>query len=144
MECLIFSTLRRPSGISDRQIQLTVAYVLKKEKRRGDVTVHLIGDAKMIQLQKIHRGKKGTTDVLSFAAQEGSIISRDETLGDIFISIPQIRRQAKDWSVTFFEEFNRMLIHGLLHILGYDHIKKLEAEIMFEKQEKYLERIKKV
>lgn len=142
MECLIFSTLRAPSGISDRQIQKVVAYVLKKEQRSGDVTVHTIGDTKMARLQKIHRGKEGTTDVLSFAAQEGDKITGDGTLGDIFISIPRIRKQAREWSVTFEEEFTRMLIHGLLHILGYDHIQKSEAEVMFGKQEKYLKNFK--
>jgi len=95
----------------------------------------------MRRLQRVHRGKIGTTDVLSFATEEKNSPrpkNNANDLGDIFISIPQIHRQARQWSVKFAEEFNRMLIHGLLHILGYDHLKKSEAKIMFDKQEHYL------
>lgn len=145
MECLIFSTLRKPTGISNQQIQKLVAHVLRTEKKSGDIAIHLIGDAKMTRLNMAHRGKKKTTDVLSFAAQEGNWKSHDiKELGDIFLSLPKIKRQAKSWGVPFQEEFNRMLIHGLLHILGYDHIKKSEAEIMFAKQEKYLNVLVKI
>ncbi len=141
MECCIVSTLRKPVGISYNHIRNVITYVLGEEKKVGDLTVHLIGDTKMKRLQRIYRGKNKTTDVLSFAAQEGITMAPETSLGDIFLSVPHIRQQAKDWSVSFSEEFHRMLIHGLLHILGYDHVKKTDAKIMFGKQEKYLEKV---
>jgi probable rRNA maturation factor len=141
MDCLVFYTIKNKQKVPRaKDIQSTVAYVLKCEKAKGSLSIHIIADTKMKRLQKEHRGKTTTTDVLSFAAQEGSWkgANNETDLGDIFISWPQILRQAKTWHVTPVQEFYRMLIHGTLHILGYDHIKKTEAEQMFSKQEKYL------
>lgn len=139
MECLIFSQVRQSIPISKTSIQNAVFLVLKREHRPGSISVHLIGDTAMTELNRVHRGKNRTTDVLSFAANEGKWFGpKTDELGDIFISVAQIKRQAKTWQVTAAEEFTRMLIHGTLHILGYDHIKPAEAKVMFAKQEKYL------
>ena len=141
MECLVFSTLKKkPNSISFDVIRTVAHYVLRREQRPGLLSVHLIADTKMKRLQREHRGKTGTTDVLSFAAQEGDWQGDTHDLGDIFLSVPQIERQAKTWSVSFREECIRLLIHGILHILGYDHIAPGEAKIMFSKQENYLKK----
>lgn len=125
--------------VSERAIQTTVAYVLTREKKpAGVVSVHTIGDQRMRTLNRLHRGLDKTTDVLSFSALEGDWTGNGDEVGDIFISVPQIVRQAKVWEVTPKEEFVRMLVHGLLHALGYDHMTKAEAAIMFPKQEKYV------
>lgn len=139
MECLVSSTLKGPTFIAPSLIKKIVQYVLQQERRDGSVSVHLIADTKMRRLQRQYRGKHGTTDVLSFSAQEGEWAGKSSNdLGDIFISIPRIKKQAREWGVSFKEECIRMLIHGVLHILGYDHIKPAEAKLMFAKQEKYL------
>lgn len=139
MECLVFSKIKGQAPVSRSVIEQTIFFVLKKEKSPGSMSVHLIGDSAMKKMNQIHRGKNKTTDVLSFAATEGHWPGKTESeLGDIFISVPQIKRQAKIWEVTAKEEFLRMLIHGTLHILGYDHVEEAEAKIMFGKQEKYL------
>lgn len=144
MECLIFSTVRRAPPISRAQIIAAVYYTLRSEQVSGTISVHVIGDSKMKELNRIHRGKNKTTDVLSFAAKEGEWFgTQEEDLGDIFISAAKIRKQAKVWQVSAAEEFTRMLVHGVLHILGYDHIKESEAKIMFGKQEKYLKAVLK-
>ena len=137
MECTIYARVR--PLISQQHIAKVVAHVFKREKKsNGVVSVHIIGDRRMRTLNKIHSGKDQTTDVLSFSAQEGEWVAGDSEVGDIFISVPQIVRQAKVWEVAPREEFIRMLVHGLLHALGYDHITKAEAAIMFPKQEKYV------
>lgn len=141
MECLVFSTLKKkPNSINFVLIRTVAHYVLQREKRPGLLSVHLIADTKMKRLQREHRSKTGTTDVLSFAAQEGDWQGDIHDLGDIFLSVPQIERQAKTWGVSFREECIRLLIHGILHILGYDHIAPGEAKIMFSKQENYLKK----
>lgn len=125
--------------ISEREVTKVVGYVLKHEKKAdGIVSVHVIGDKRMRTLNRTHRGKDKTTDVLSFSAMEGEWAGSHNEVGDIFISVPQIVRQAKVWEVSPREEFIRMLVHGVLHALGYDHITKAEAAIMFPKQEKYV------
>ena len=142
MECLIFLTTRRAAPISQAKMIQAVTYALKQERAVGTISVHVIGDHRMKELNRRYRGKNKTTDVLSFPAQEGEWAGKQEQdLGDIFISAAKIRKQAKVWEVTAAEEFTRMLIHGVLHILGYDHIKEHEAKVMFGKQERYLEKV---
>lgn len=144
MECLLFFTVRRAPPISRTQIINTVYHTLRSEHTQGTISVHVIGDQKMKELNRIYRGKNKTTDVLSFAVTEGKWFGKqEEDLGDIFISAAKIRKQAKVWEVSAAEEFTRMLVHGVLHILGYDHIKESEAKIMFGKQEKYLRAVLK-
>lgn len=61
--------------------------------------------------------------------------------GDIFISVPYIRKQAALWSVSYQEELTRMLIHGVLHNMGYDHQEEKEAKQMFGLQERFLKSV---
>lgn len=142
MECLIFSKIKTRLPVSNKKMQEVIFFVLQKERKGGSVSVHCIGDAAMKKMNHIYRGKNKTTDVLSFAAQEGSWPGKTESeLGDLFINLAQITRQAKVWEVSVKEEFLRMLIHGTLHILGYDHLEQADAKVMFAKQEKYLQQL---
>ena len=140
MECIIFQNVKN-LGIKTTQLRRVVFSVLRQEKKKADLSVHLIGDARMKKLNRSYRRKDRMTDVLSFATKDGKKLGNQLDLGDIFISVPQIRRQAKDFGVLYKEEFFRLLIHGVLHLLGYDHMKNRDALIMFAKQEKYLNQI---
>ena len=124
--------------ISRKEIEAVVLAVLSRIGRKGeDVSVHCIGDRRSQTLNRHYRGKDRPTDVLSFAAEEGSVLKRKLSydLGDIFICIPQIRRQAKQYNISRQEEMIRMLAHGVLHLAGHDHIHEKEAKIMFGIQE---------
>lgn len=138
-ECNVYHSVRH-LPVLERQIMRVVFSVLRGLKKHGVVSVHCIGDHRMTQLNRRHRAKEGTTDVLSFAAQEGKRLDPADVRdwGDIFVCVPQIERQAQAWNVPVKEEFTRMLIHGLLHLIGYDHEKKRDAERMFRLQEKYV------
>jgi probable rRNA maturation factor len=72
-----------------------------------------------------------------FAASEGKALQRGLSgdLGDIFICIPQIRRQARQYGISNQEEMIRMLAHGVLHLAGHDHLREREAKVMFGIQE---------
>lgn len=71
-----------------------------------------------------YRGKLGPTDVLSFSQQEGSLSCLPSpSLGDLVISIDTAKRQAKEYRVSFEKEILRLIIHGTLHLLGFDHEK---------------------
>ncbi len=137
MECIIYQRVKK-SGISHTHIKFVVAHILHELKKTGDVSIHLIGDQRMQTLNKKYRGINSTTDVLSFAAQEGMHMPTHDVLGDVFISIPRIRAQARAYKITYREEFIRMLIHSILHMVGYNHIHKKQAKIMFELQEKLI------
>lgn len=107
---------------------------LKEKKIKGDVEINIIGDKEMINLNYHYRGKKKPTDVLSFAWQEDKKIETN-FLGQIYICLPQIKRQAKEYKITEDEELTRMLIHGLLHLVGHDHMNEKQAKKMFKLQE---------
>jgi len=103
---------------------------VKKELGCGkaDVTVCLVSDAEMARMNKKFRKKKGPTDVLSFPAvgRPKSVSSRrrakgGEFLGDIAISPATARRYAKKNGRTLASELRVLILHGVLHLLGYDH-----------------------
>lgn len=85
-------------------------------------------------LNKNYRGKNKPTDILSFAPVE------KDFLGELVICPEVIRKQAKEHFLTFNEELGYMLLHGVLHLLGFDHEKsKKEEKIMFSIQDKIFE-----
>ena len=95
--------------------------------RRESVAIRLVSDAEMARLNLTYRKKKGTTDVLSFPAEERhgpSNLRRqlsDAQLGDIAISPVVAKRNARLYGRTLSEEIQILILHGVLHLLGYDH-----------------------
>jgi len=88
----------------------------------AELSVVLCDDAFIQTLNRDHRGKNAPTDVLSFAMQEGDGgLDDDPVLGDLVISIETAARQARAQGHTLLQEQRVLLVHGLLHLLGYDH-----------------------
>jgi probable rRNA maturation factor len=86
------------------------------------VTVAFVSDRRMRELNRRWRGKRGTTDVLSFpAGQEEFERAEGSTLGDVIISVEQAARQAAEHGLDFENEVEQLILHGLLHLCGYDH-----------------------
>lgn len=90
------------------------------------LTVFLCDNQEIRRLNRRYRGKDKVTDVLSFPLQE------DDYLGDIVISLERTLTQAKQYKVNAYQELLRLLIHGVLHLAGYDHerVSRKEAEQM--------------
>jgi probable rRNA maturation factor len=85
-------------------------------------TVVFVSDRAMAELNRRWRGKRGATDVLSFpAAQDKFEKSEGLNLGDVVISTERAARQAKENGLTFDDEVAQLILHGLLHLCGYDH-----------------------
>jgi probable rRNA maturation factor len=88
----------------------------------AELSVLFIGDRAMRTLNRRYRGKDETTDVLSFSLREGRFPSiQPDMLGDIVISVPVAASQARREGHSFAREIDRLLVHGLVHLLGYDH-----------------------
>lgn len=124
--------------ISKKEIEKIIDKVFKFLKnQKGDLSVNLVSEKKIRELNKQYRGKDSVTDVLSFSLMEHGEwnMEQGEDFGDIFICEKQVRRQAKEYKVSGKEEFSRMLVHGVLHLLGFDHQKASEAKKMFKLQE---------
>ena len=139
MTCIVYQTVRT-APIAEAVVKQIVKTVFRRlSSPYSVVSVHWIGDTQMRSLNRTHRGMDRTTDVLAFAAHEGKRLrSETDDWGDIFLSVPKITRQARAFGVTTREECTRMLIHGLLHLAGYDHKKESEAKRMFRLQEQLL------
>ncbi len=101
-----------------------------------EVTLLFTGDKELRDLNKNFRNKDKPTDVLSFP-------SDDSYLGDLAISVQTARRQAKEFEVSLQEELIRLIIHGILHLCGYDHVGvgKTEAARMRRLERKYFKEV---
>ena len=92
------------------------------------------------KINKEYRNIDRETDVISFALEEGESIDEPvKTLGDIYISIDRVYSQAKEYGHSVKRELFFLVTHGFLHLLGYDHMKKEDEDIMFPLQEKILD-----
>jgi probable rRNA maturation factor len=94
----------------------------KPRSKSAGVTVAFISDRAMSDLNRLWRHKGGTTDVLSFPAEQDEFEKAEgASLGDVVISIEQAARQAKKNKLTLDNEVAQLILHGLLHLCGYDH-----------------------
>ena len=88
-----------------------------------DVTVAFVSDRAMRELNRMWRHKSGTTDVLSFPSSSESFENEKPGLGDIVISVEQAKRQAKENGLSLNEEISQLILHGMIHLCGFDHEK---------------------
>lgn len=116
-------------------------YAIKKFDIDGIFSIIFISDERMHEMNYKYRGIDRTTDVLSFALNDSvdNFEVEVEVLGDIFISIPKMIEQANEYGHSEKRELSFLSIHGLLHLLGYDHMKKEDEEVMNALQKEVLE-----
>jgi len=139
IKILVFKEIACP--ISGVFISNVVKVAARSEKKiRGVVEIVVVPDKTMKELNKKYRKKNKTTDVLSFAWNEDKKVT-SQVLGQIYISYPQIVKQAKQYQVSVRQEFARMLAHGILHLVGYDHMNKKDEKKMITRQEKIIDNI---
>lgn len=141
---------QRSKSLNLRRIRQDLAKaLLLLGLEEAELSILFSGSAGMKTLNTLYRGIPRETDVLSFPMNEvpdflpdASRIthhaSRSLLLGDIVISIPKTVRQARAYNSTFQEELLRLMIHGLLHLIGYDHEKSRYQRLKMEKKEKEL------
>jgi probable rRNA maturation factor len=119
----------RKHRIAERRI-VRSATALLSATGRPDATLSLsfVGDAAMRRINREHRAKDRTTDVLSFPLYEPFRVPKRPTpgdpellIGDIVISVDVAKRQAAAYDATLDEEIERLLVHGIAHLLGHDH-----------------------
>jgi len=115
--------------------------VLDGEKASGELSVVFVEDDEIAALNEAYRKRKGPTDVLSFPAEMSD--GATPIIGDIVLSTETAIRQAKALGHTPKEEVAFLLIHGALHLLGYDHHRSHERKKMFLRQDFYLRTMKK-
>ena len=121
---------------SKRLIQAVIKTLDILKKPDMDITLRLIDDDEMHQLNQTFRGEDKTTDVLSFNQDVQDPETGRFYLGDILISVPKATSQAEEHAHSLEDEITFLSIHGTLHLLGYDHYTEEEKAIMWPLQDK--------
>ncbi|MEE2708645.1 MAG: rRNA maturation RNase YbeY [Gemmatimonadota bacterium] len=125
--------------IPKAQIARIARRVLRREGRgHATVTIIFVDDAFIRQLNHEYRHLNRATDVLSFILDDGETPDQD-IWGEVYVSIYRAREQAVRYHVALDDEINRLVVHGCLHILGYDHHRSAERRVMRQKEALYLE-----
>jgi probable rRNA maturation factor len=113
-----------------------------KDENLGNVifNVIIVDNNKIHEINKEYRNIDRETDVISFALEDDKTFNTTDVrmLGDIYISIDKVRSQAEEYGHSFKRELYFLATHGLLHLLGYDHMTKEDEKVMFSKQEEVL------
>ena len=124
------------------QLQQWVALATREQAAPAEVTIRLVDDAESQQLNLDYRGKDKPTNVLSFPAQMEDFeaefdipelmeeLGDDTYLGDLVINAPLVQREASEQSKAVMDHWAHLVMHGCLHLQGYDHIEDAEAEQM--------------
>ncbi|MCD6500912.1 rRNA maturation RNase YbeY [bacterium] len=122
--------------------------VLKEEKKEGLLSIAFIGSGRMRKINKKYRKKNRVTDVLAFPEKRLPFekffqeLQKIQGLGEVVICLREVKKNVKRFKSSFEKELARVLIHGILHLLGYTHEKSEKAaKKMKEKEEYYLKKM---
>jgi probable rRNA maturation factor len=128
------------AGLDSSSVERLVQAVLDDLAVEGacSLSISIVGDDEIRGLNRDHRGRDEVTDVLSFPVDGLDPLppGMERELGDVVISISQARRQAAEAEVTDVEELTSLVLHGVLHLAGFDH--ETDAGEMFERQDRLL------
>lgn len=129
-------------SINEGQITDWAMHTLKSEVKGGEVTIRLADTDEITQLNNDYRKRNKPTNVLSFPANIPHTIELDTPLlGDIIICPDVVIQEAQDLNKSLESHFAHMVVHGVLHLLGYDHIEPKDADVMQAKEIKVLNTI---
>ena len=118
----------------DRQARAILSAVGESSAELG---ILFVGDQRMKSLNRRYRGKDRTTDVLAFAMREAPHASAG-LLGDVVIAVPTAVRQAKEGQRSLDEELTVLLVHGVLHLCGYDHERSEKEARRMQRRERMI------
>ena len=135
--------------LKEEQIKLLEALLTTaarmEELEEGEVSITFVDDQEIQEINKTYRGKDQPTDVLSFPMYEADeeeieVVDEEEPLllGDIIVSIPRAKEQAEEYQHSFERELGFLVVHGFLHLLGYDHESEEDEQKMMTRQEEIL------
>lgn len=125
-----------PRMVSAAWVKRVIGHTLKREKAsRERVVVLLTDNSRIRKINKKHLGHDYATDVISFGMEEAGY------LGDLAVSVQMARAMAKELDLPAKEELARYLVHGTLHLLGYDDKKKEDHKRMHRRQEALLKEV---
>ncbi len=136
MVSVCVTSRHRVRGVRQAQLRVDAARLLRELRVDAELSVALVSDEEMRRLNRVYRRVDQPTDVLAFALREGEAGNQyPQLLGDVVISVDSASRQAAQQGISTVDEVRMLLIHGLLHLLGYDHERSpAAARRMFRRQ----------
>jgi probable rRNA maturation factor len=151
MNTLMIDLVDETNQLSEEQLEeierlLNFAAAKENVEENSEVSVTFVSNERIHEINREYRDKDAPTDVISFAMEElgegemeliGTGLPR--VLGDIIVSIPKAEEQAKEYGHSFERELGFLCLHGFLHLLGYDHMEKVDEERMFTRQKEILD-----
>jgi probable rRNA maturation factor len=134
------------AGLDPASVERLVAAVLDDLGVTGPcaLSISLVGDDEIRELNREHRALDEVTDVLSFPVDGLDPLPADmeRELGDVVISLARARRQAAEADVAELDELTELVVHGVLHLAGFDH--EIDAGEMFERQDRLVETLPRI
>jgi probable rRNA maturation factor len=128
----IFESAGQPSAA---QIQLWIDTALEEVNQDTEIVVRIVDEQESAELNEQYRHKKGATNILSFPVEIPEGIDIDlNLLGDLVICAPVLEQEAQQQSKNLTHHWAHIIIHGVLHLLGYDHLDDEQAEEMESKE----------
>ena len=124
-----------------KEVEKFVEFAINYNKINDSIfNIIIVDEEKIRYLNKEYRDKDSVTDVISFALEDDDTFIKTDyrVLGDIYICLKRAKDQAMEYGHSLLRELSFLSIHGLLHLLGYDHMTKEDEKIMFELQERIL------
>lgn len=135
MAILFFSKGIRFSISNKSRISKTIQNLIKNEKKKeGDISFTFCSDSFLLDINKKFLRHNTLTDIITFQ------YPADELSGEIFISIPRVRENAKKFNVSIQQELYRVIIHGVLHLCGYTDKNNSDKVLMSKREDYYLKR----
>ena len=137
------SSLRSRLGIPRAFLHAIVQELAQDQKVSGSLSISFVGSAAMRTLNRGYRHKDKVTDILSFPAREGEafIVGEDDDLGDIVLCYPRLVAQARCYQHSLKDEVRILVVHGVLHLLGYDHETDADFHTMKKIEERIIQKI---
>jgi probable rRNA maturation factor len=133
---------RDPEPLDLQAFVRLAEFVLEREDvpDQAELSLAVVDVEEMAELNTGYRGKEGPTDVLSFGCDDPCPVDGDEpiTLGDVVVAPEIARRQAEELGHTVEQELNLLVVHGILHMLGYEHDTDEGAAVMRAREEALL------
>ena len=138
-----FSIINETSENIDElsEVEKFVEFAIDYNKINDSIfNIIIVDEDKIKELNRVYRKKDSITDVISFALEDDHSFINTEyrVLGDIYICLKRAQEQAAEYGHSLLRELSFLSIHGLLHLLGYDHMNEEDEKVMFELQERIL------
>jgi rRNA maturation RNase YbeY len=107
--------------------------ISNEHARTGEINIIFTSDRKVLELNREYLSRENLTDIITFDYTENKVIA-----GDLFISVPRVKENAEKFKVTFKAELKRVIVHGVLHLLGYEDGNQQTKSLMRKKEDQFL------